>query len=686
MPLAAGTWIRYRRELSFVVSSRELLQVKKTGRKLKRVILKTELTDEKHRPVIPIRDHTERFRAADPHPSMAKATFIGLCPALAAGDHVVVVSGEFEHKMGPLYIWSLREVAREGKRVRMARVAEFNDGEKFGRFDVEVCHLKRHILDAFCPIQVHDRVCVVSGVIHRGLSGRVTELSDGLVSTTDGEFEFTVDMRHVARDLRRGDVVRVTRGQFTGCIGLILHIGLGGSLEIWDAERSDNSNSENPSDEVQAQLLPVHSQNVELVDYQMAAYSAPYTRTSEVGARPLAETVSDEPDPERERVREQIINLGQRLNDYNADDAPLDDEKTRKEIQDLYMSNIAKLSEKMAIPLTAADVHDIARVSKNLGLPSTVHERDRHLKEAELKFAYTGHRFEGIDVKIIRGANKGVHGVVFADHDSAARVERLAKKRRRGQDRNAKGIILTVRKEASNQRILVPIEDAQHLYSRTAVHKALYLPEAVLKGKQPKRQPPPQLVNDVYLQGPLEPVTQVNYPKPDMPLVGEADGTWVRAPEFRHVRIDVRLSGVQFIPKVSAKILKLEGQNGYLLAVNGVECNGDKIVVRGLGKTAVPVSVPPACVKPQRTDDDGKRLNEVQMRVVVVGPDSVGSTAEKGKYGFTVPAFSTAELVDVQFPNRILRGRFPYASLCLAKNVAIQSLTHHFVATPLPAM
>ncbi|KAJ7015933.1 hypothetical protein C8F04DRAFT_1204298, partial [Mycena alexandri] len=410
MPLAAGTWIRYRRELSFVVSSRELLQVKKTGRKLKRVILKTELTDEKHRPVIPIRDHTERFRAADPHPSMAKATFIGLCPALAAGDRVVVVSGEFEHKMGPLYIWSLREVAREGKRVRMARVAEFNDGEKFGRFDVEVCHLKRHILDAFCPIQVHDRVCVVSGVIHRGLSGRVTELSDGLVSATDGEFEFTVDMRHVARDLRRGDVVRVTRGQFTGCIGLILHIGLGGSLEIWDAERSDNSNSENPSDEVQAQLLPVRSRNVELVDYQMAAYSAPYTRTSEVGARPLAETVSDEPDPECERVREQIINLGQRLNDYNADDAPLDDEKTRKEIQDLYMSNIAKLSEKMAIPLTAADVHDIARVSKNLGLPSTVHERDRRLKEAELKFAYTGHRFEGIDVKIIRGANKGVHG------------------------------------------------------------------------------------------------------------------------------------------------------------------------------------------------------------------------------------------------------------------------------------
>lgn len=174
-----------------------------------------------------------------------------------------------------------------------------------------------------------------------------------------------------------------------------------------------------------------------------------------------------------------------------------------------------------------------------------------------------------------------------------------------------------------------------------------------------------------------------------MPLAGEGDGTWVRAPEFRHVRIDVRLSGLNTIPKVSTKILKLEGHNGYLLAVDGIEwdkSNNGKIVVRGAGKTAVAVSIPPACVKPRRTDDDGHRLNEVQLRVVVVGPDQVGSTADKGKYGFTVPARSTAELVEVQFPGSFLTGHFPYASLCLAKNIAIQTLTHNFVETPVPAM
>ncbi|KAJ7729139.1 hypothetical protein B0H16DRAFT_1470123 [Mycena metata] len=331
-------------------------------------------------------------------------------------------------------------------------------------------------------------------------------------------------------------------------------------------------------------------------------------------------------------------------------------------------------------------------LSKKLGLPLTpadIYERDRRLKEAELKLAYTGHRFEGINVNIIRGPNKGVHGVVVADHDSAERVKHLGRKRKLGQDRNAKGIMLTVRKEASNQQLLVPIEDAQHLYSRTAVHKALYLPEAVLKGNRPKREPPPQVVDDVYLQGPLEPASQEHHPKLDMPLAGEGDGTWVRAPEFRDVRIDVRLSGLNTIPKVSDKILKLEGHNGYLLAVDGVEwdkSNNGKIVVRGAGKTAVAVSIPPACVKPRRTDDDGHRLNEVQLRVVVVGPDQVGSTADKGKYGFTVPARSTAELVEVQFPGGFLTGHFPYASLCLAKNIAIQTLTHNFVETPVPAM
>ncbi|KAJ7700215.1 hypothetical protein B0H16DRAFT_1483975 [Mycena metata] len=363
--------------------------------------------------------------------------------------------------------------------VRMARIAEFKDGrDKLGRFDVEVCHLKRHILDAFGLIQMHDRVCVVSGVLHRGLSGRGTDLSDGLVWRNGRRTR--VYRRRAPR--RAGPavaemLVRVIRGQFTGSVGLNRPhwVGRISSNAIPQAERSENSNTENLSDEVQAQLLPT-------ADMDDIAEGR-----EEIGGGPLPRDNND----------------------------------------------FAEISRELGLPLTAGDVH----------------ERDRRLKDAELKFAYTG------------------------------TVSRALMSRRRAPRSKRKGYRADGSQRGSNQRILVHIEDAQHLYSKTSLHKARNLPEAVLKGNRPKREPPPQVVDDVYLQGPLEPAAQEHYPKLDMPLVGEGDGTWVRAPEFRHVRIDVRLSGLNTIPKVSDKILKLEGHNGYLLA--GDKSNNGKIIVRG---------------------------------------------------------------------------------------------------------
>ncbi|KAJ7040113.1 hypothetical protein C8F04DRAFT_1254260 [Mycena alexandri] len=667
MPLAAGTWIRYRNRLSFVVSSKEVLQV--VDGKIKEVAVAQELTNATLT-VIPTRDHTDPFRQTISHPSMAKATFTGVCPALTAGDRVVIVSGDLKHRTGATYILSIRESLRDNKRVRVAHVSEVDSRQQVTKFDVEVSHLKRHILDPFCPIQIHDRVCVVSGLLHRGLSGRVTDLSDGVVSATDGTRQFTVDVRHVARDLRCGDLVRVSRGNFVGRVGLILEVLSRGLLEIWDGEHTqssakDSENSRAEIGEAQAQTLRLRARDVEFADYGLTAYSTAYTRTSEVGPH-QRQTILDQQILDNARQEGENLRLG--LQDYNAFSADLHDEKTREEVRNSYMFQIAKAAQPFLV---------------------NIHERDQLLKEAELKLAHTGRRFEGFEV-FVSGQNKykGFRGMVIGDHDTAERVRRLKRRRRHADDvRDTKGIEVTIRHESSNSTINVAVEDVRHIHTRMTLSQVRYLPKALLQRESDKALAKPKEVDDVYLPDPstLEPAKQVDYPNPDMPLVGESTGEWAFAPEFQHVRIDVQVVGVRFIAGASTKIRELEGKKGYLLAVNGVErVVNNKIVVRGVGKNGLPVNVPQACVTPLRVDDDGRRLNEVQLRVVVIGPDVTGGTREKGKYGFTVPASSTPRVVEVQFPDT-LRTPFPYASLCLAKNVGLHLHDHHFEATPVPA-
>ncbi|KAJ7017624.1 hypothetical protein C8F04DRAFT_1200232 [Mycena alexandri] len=164
MPLAAGTWIRYRNRLSFVVSSKEVLQV--VDGKIKEVAVAQELTNATLTVIPPPATTPDPFRQTISPPQLAKATFTGVCPALTAGDRVVIVSGDLKHRTGATYILSIRESLRDNKRVRVAHVSEVDSRQQVTKFDVEI----------------HDRVCVVSGLLHRGLSGRVTDLSDGVWS------------------------------------------------------------------------------------------------------------------------------------------------------------------------------------------------------------------------------------------------------------------------------------------------------------------------------------------------------------------------------------------------------------------------------------------------------------------------------------------------------------------------
>ncbi|KAJ7809301.1 hypothetical protein B0H14DRAFT_2608192 [Mycena olivaceomarginata] len=88
-------------------------------------------------------------------------------PALDAGDRVVVVTGESQGSVGT--IERVHDIRIANERVSMARVIT-PDNESI---DIGLAHLKCHGLDLYYNFRIHNRVCVVSGGLYVGATGRV---------------------------------------------------------------------------------------------------------------------------------------------------------------------------------------------------------------------------------------------------------------------------------------------------------------------------------------------------------------------------------------------------------------------------------------------------------------------------------------------------------------------------------
>ncbi|KAJ7240119.1 hypothetical protein B0H12DRAFT_1074831 [Mycena haematopus] len=98
-----------------------------------------------------------------------------------------------------------------------------------------VSELRVHILNPRRAINVGDRVVVVSGSAYRGQSGRIIDFTTPSSIRVDspelGVLE--VMLRHVQLDLRRGDIVRIVRGEHKDQVGLILGLYLAGGMELY---------------------------------------------------------------------------------------------------------------------------------------------------------------------------------------------------------------------------------------------------------------------------------------------------------------------------------------------------------------------------------------------------------------------------------------------------------------------
>lgn len=173
-------------------------------------------------------------------------------------------------------------------------------------------------------------------------------------------------------------------------------------------------------------------------------------------------------------------------------------------------------------------------------------------------------------------------------------------------------------------------------------------------------------------------------------MAGEETGQWICIEELAGKRFDVQLLGTRNLRgKTSDTVRKLDGTFGHLLPAGPILSTNKKVDVYGLGKTRTKHAIDITCVRPRRTDDNGRGLTEITTRVVIVGPDAGMSSNEfRGRYGLTVPDMvhrHGENMVGVKFARRgeeeHQTGVFHISSLCIAKNERIETLHGTFDIT-----
>ena len=201
------------------------------------------MTNEKYPPAFPLAEDLVPFRRSS-WAAIHTVHFIGLCPALAEGDCVVNIKDQIEGHFMPSFIAATRHIPQGPHLVRYAKLVPSlprADGKDPGEPQyVQMAHLRLHVLADPLAVGPFDRVRVVAGQANVGFSGRVI-LNDeyGLsVYSQDTEETIQVPVRHVNRDFRLGDFVRVVRGPSKDRTGTITGIRCGGWLEVFD-QRQD---------------------------------------------------------------------------------------------------------------------------------------------------------------------------------------------------------------------------------------------------------------------------------------------------------------------------------------------------------------------------------------------------------------------------------------------------------------
>ncbi|KAJ7863415.1 hypothetical protein B0H13DRAFT_2354180 [Mycena leptocephala] len=615
------------------------------------VSLASDMLSKNFTPVQPTPDQLAVF-LADDHPALQKLRFRGPSPALAEG-----------------IVWLWYTVPTKARPVSSSSCAKYH---------VDI--LKKVDVGLY----IRDRVHVVSGILYRGITGRVIDNSQGFLTIAASNNSEIVGA--TTTNFRCGDLVRVRTGKHHGRVGLIVATFTGGSIEVFDGDKPKPEQTE----------FPDHVFKVRAADIDFATYDeresgltiehagmSLYTPTSHVAG--LKPPIRDEDAEQKaaakvESAKRSLPYLCRQLGRLEAKA-----ERTEKENVDcaVLVAQIMKLNR-----LVRGIASDIGSVDKVV----------------DTKIMKTGRRYEGMPVLVAgKGIHKGFQGTVIGDHDNAARVRRLAKKRRKGEDswhdEDQDRIVVTIRSETGHSTVEVTVDKCIHRYTCLPLTKARFLPHDVLSGHVAPRQ-------GDYLQGafpapktpppartpsppPSNEALWASIPQP--PLPGEDDEGWMCIPSLSGKRFDVQVIGITGVKeRTSATLLALEGRHGHILANAPIQRGTKKLDVCGVGKTGTKHAVYAQCIKPRRKDDDGRSLTEISQRVVVIGPDMGEGTSFEGCYGLTqpeVPHFYDSGVVCVKVElreNTFDTAFFAATSLCMAKNVALNYGGQVFPATTFP--
>ncbi|KAJ7912884.1 hypothetical protein B0H13DRAFT_2326938 [Mycena leptocephala] len=583
----------------------------------------------------------------DDHPALEKIRFRGHSPALAKGDRVVVVAGPHQGEAG--FIVVLREVPVDRQRVKYAKIVKVYNG-------VDI--VKKG------DTGLYDRVRVVSGVLFRGATGHVIDNSNGILTvvadksleltgaTTQSEMSdrqvFQTSIRYVNRDYRCGDLVRVRTGKHKGRVGLIVATFTGGSFEVFDGDKPKPEQTEFPTIET----VQSTRRDIDFATYESASLAS---RSS------------------------------MRLGRLEAKA-----ERTEKENVDCA--------------ILVAQIMRLNRLVR--GIPSDAGSVD---KVVDTKIMHTGRRYKGMAVLVTgKGMHKGFQGTVIGDQDNAARVRRLAKKRRKGEDswrdEDQDGIVVTIRSETAIRRWRSLWTNASTDTLACRSRRPVSCLTTYLWATSPRAK---GLSSRGFSGAENSTSSAYAFSAPFkrsalginssaalawcIPVSCDDDGGWMCILGLSSKHFDIQVVGITGVQeRMSATLLALEGRHGHILANAPIQRGTKKLDVCGVGKTGTKHAVYAQCIKPRRKDDDGRSLTEISQRVVVIGPDMGEGTSFEGCYGLTqpeVPHFYDSGVVCVQVElreNTFDTAFFAVTSLCMAKNIALTYGGQAFPATTFP--